>query len=403
MRAWKAKTVFGLGILVAPSLGCQVVGGLRSELSLDEDPGSLPPRDPLVWEATDPGPEMMYTTPEWLEYFNRTEAPRTSQVGPGTLRLGYLKGEARPRNVGMGWGLVMETERTNLNPYSDWGGAGWQTLPMSPMIVEPGAPDPAGGAGGVRLRSEGSQIAPFIVVEGGQVASAWVMGTGGEAPYAYFGYGDSSFVSVDAGAWERYDVKRAASDQGNLYIVTDSIGDAPAIMGPTEFVVFGAQVEVGTYPSSFIPTNGAPVNRDADRLNVDLEDFAPSGYFDVTIRYAPHYASSEQTVVHDLVAVEDDNVFLRMNPGGTLTLLEVGSTDSLVIEGLEWSREQALEVRARYLPNGREISIKGATKGDGSVRKIGPVSPIGEDSRAWLLGDNDGPQESVDLRYLEIR
>ncbi|MDC3952666.1 phage head spike fiber domain-containing protein [Polyangium jinanense] len=399
MRAWKAKRALGIAAVGMSSFGCQIVGGLPSELKLDDDPGSLPPRDPLVWEATEPGSEMIYTMPEWLEYLNRSDTPRTSQVGPNTLRIGYQKNEPRPRNVGTGWGLAMETERTNLNPRSRWGGAGW-TTPAESMLVVPDAPDPAGGMDGVSLISSGTQSSPWIGVDG-TIASAWVVGAQGEGTFAYLAYGNA-FVTVGDTAWKRYEV-RTSEEMPLLRLTTEAIGAAPAITLQTSVHVYGAQVEVGTYPSSFIPTTGAPVLREADLLNVDMETLAPSGYFDVTIRYAPHFAQNEQVVDHDIVALEDDSTFFRMKAGGTLALLKVGSPDSLRIEGLDWARDQELEVRVQYLPNRRLISIKGATKGDATVSKLGPVEPVGKDSTVWLLGDNDGPQESVDLRYIEIR
>jgi hypothetical protein len=256
---------------------------------------------------------------------------------------------------------------------------------------------------GVALLSAGKQSSPGMTVDGA-IASAWIAGTQGTGPFAYFAYGNA-FVTVGDGAWKRYEV-RTVEQQPVLRLTTEAVGAAPAIEQPTAMTVYAAQVEVGTYPSSFIPTTGQPALREADLLHVDMETLAPSGYFDVTIRYAPHYAQNEQVVDQDLVALEDDSVFFRMKAGamgGTLTVLRVGSPDSLRIEGLDWSRDQELEVRVQYLPNRRLISIKGATKGDATVSKLGRVEPVGKDPTVWLLGDNDGPQESVDLRYIEIR
>lgn len=399
MCAWKAKRALWIAAVGTSSFGCQIVGGLPSELTLDDDPGSLPPRDPLVWEATEPVPEMVYTMPDWLSYINRSDTPRTSQIGPNTLRIGYQKNEARPRNAGTGWGLAMETERTNLIPNSTWGGMGWSWDDKS-MPAVPGALDPAGGQDGVALVSFGNQSSSWALVQG-KIASAWFMGAQGGGTFAYFAYGNA-FVPVSDTVWKRYEVR--TSEEGPTFrLTTEAIGASPAILQETSVNAYGAQVEVGTYPSSFIPTTGAPALREADLLNAQMETVAPSGYFDVTIRYAPHYAQSEQTVDHDLVALEDDSTFFRMKTGGTLTLLKVGSPDSLRIEGLDWSRDQELEVRVQYLPNRRLISIKGATKGDATVSKLGPVEPVGKDKTVWLLGDNDGPQESVDLRYIEVR
>ncbi len=403
MRAWKAKRALWIVALGASNAGCQIVGGLHGELSFNDDAGSLPPRDALVWEARDPGAVLVYTLPDWLGHRSKNET-RTSQIGPGMLRLGYLEHEARPRNVGMGWGLAMETTRTNLLPNGNWMGAGWVT-PNASMMVLPGGPAPAEGAEGVMVYSKGSQSSPFVALQSGDIASAWLMGVQGEAPFGHLAYGNA-FATVDDvdGGFHRYEVLRLVADaEPALRLSTEATAAGPAITNETAMVVYGAQVEEGAYPSSYIPTTAGAVTREADRMFVEMEMFAPSNYFDVTIRYAPHYAQNEQRFDHDLLALEDDNVFFRMKPGGTLLLFQVGSQDNVRIDGLDWAREQELEVRVQYLPNRRTIWISGATKGDGSAAKSGPVEPVGKDATVWILGDNDGPQESVDLRYIEIR
>jgi len=176
-----------------------------------------------------------------------------------------------------------------------------------------------------------------------------------------------------------------------------------AIQDPTRIAAYAAQVEEGRYASSFIPTYGMPVTRNGEIVRVKTKNFAPLGYFDVLLRYAPHYAMSEQEYDHDIVAVEEDGIFVRMRAGGSLIFSVAGADGELQIDGLEWAREQVLEVRAIFLPNRRYVSISGATAGSGEREVMGPVNPIVKDGDCRLLSDHDGAQEGSDLKYVEIK
>jgi hypothetical protein len=77
--------------------------------------------------------------------------------------------------------------------------------------------------------------------------------------------------------------------------------------------------------------------------------------------------------------------------------------DDLKIEGITWFPNQVLEVRARYMPNKRELILSGANTGNRTVTIEGPVPPISKDPIVWILGNNDGPQACVDLKYLLFR
>lgn len=48
-------------------------------------------------------------------------------------------------------------------------------------------------------------------------------------------------------------------------------GEQRSIIGQ-QFIVYGAQIEMGTTASSYIPTSGSPVTRDADNISVNVPD-----------------------------------------------------------------------------------------------------------------------------------
>jgi len=390
--------------------GCQVIGGLPGELTLESGPGGtgIPSREPLIWNAEDPGPlpEMLYALPDWMHFQSFSDGT-TSEIAPGTIRLGYKKNDPRARNVGFGYGLLLEPTATNFLPSSAWAGDGWTAgaAPNGPMAQLFNVPDPAGGAQALTYRSDlGDQQSFFAMAEGGRTASAWLRGQSNMDPAGYFALGAAYVVvSGSDAAWRRYDVSRTVSDaDARVRLETQAIAGAPALGYPSDISAYGAQVEDGMYPSSYIPTNGAPVFRENDRLYGDTSTFAPEGFFDVTMRFAPHYATSEQTYEHDLVAIHDDGVFVRLRVGGSLVMHAPSLAEDLRVEGLVWKREQTLEVRARYLLGGCELSVSGASEGGGSVKGTGAMAPI-EQNGIWLLGDDSGPQEGADLKYLEFK
>jgi len=413
-RVVMVKTFFVLS-LAAMSWGCQILGGLSDDLNLaggGESGGGgaggdtgLPPRDPLIWEAGDPGPEFFYTMPEWLPFVSFTDGT-TSQIGPHALRLGYLKNQPRAHNVGKGWGLLLEPKRTNYLPHSDWQ-TGWAagSGPNGQMeLAGGGVDDPGGGAGAIRVNSMGNQQSMVFDAAAG-VASTWIRASAAKDPAAYLAYGSSyTAVSGTIGVWSPFSVPRSIMDSDDRYrLETQAMGMDPAITDMTGLDLFGAQVEDGVYPTSFIPTNGAAVTREPDRVTMYTAALAPSGYFDVTIRFAPHYSSETQSIDHDILAIRSDNVYVRLRPPGRAILLTPDLAENVELPGLTWDANEQIEMHARYLPNLREISVSGTKTGSGMASKAGPVPKIVKDDVAWILSNNDGPQEAVDLRSLEVR
>jgi hypothetical protein len=305
MRALGALVrVAGIASLATFTWGCQFLSGVDGDLVLGAGGGDGPvgvEGEPLTWEATDPGagPSPAYDLPNWLN-IKKTSDMLTSQHGD-VLKTGYGPDTARPRKVGdKKWGLAVEKARTNYVLDSAWYGVGWNPGAPSPMAVTPGEEDPAeedGASGGVRFASNGQEQSNWTTVEaGGVMASSWVRGVTGTDPYAYFAFGDN-WQDVKSGEWVRYEVPYTTGEK-KLRLETQGFKPAP-IMTSTSVIAFGAQVEEGKYPSSFIPTFGEARLRDADALDVREDSVARNGWFSVTIRFAPHYAMGEMESVHD--------------------------------------------------------------------------------------------------------
>jgi hypothetical protein len=413
--------VVGIASFATFGWGCQVLGGVDGDLVLSVAGAGGPvgvEGDPLTWEASGPGtgdPPVYELPSEWFSVYNPT-GDLTSQH-EGKLVVGYPPHSARPRNVGKKWGLAAEKARQNHVLNSAWDGAEWIGGQPVPMSVTSGQEDPVDDAvaQGVRFSSDGGQQSNSTTVGAGTIASTWARGVTGTSPYAYLAFG-ANWVEVDDANWKRYVVPLVGDDTRNLRLETQTFPGGPApITAATAVIAYGAQVEDGTYPSSLIPTYGQSRAREADTLVLDGYAVAKNGWFSVTIRFAPHYGSNElPSLAHDIIYLYKGQILVRLQRGmDTQTaklVLHVPGEDAgvkdLVVDGLTWQREDTLTVVAWSAPDGRFLSIEGATSGNGEASSPVPAKPLVDDTlgeTSMALGDKNGSQESADLQYIQFR
>ena len=98
--------------------------------------------------------------------------------------------------------------------------------------------------------------------------SCYYKGVKGESTYMYF-LSSTGGVSVSkeiifTGDWQRESITFTAGSGSNYTYIVDARQGASTA---TDFEVWGAQVEAGSYPTSYIPTNGTAVTRLADTAN----------------------------------------------------------------------------------------------------------------------------------------
>jgi hypothetical protein len=352
------------------------------------------------WKAGQPaGAPPVYTLPSWLTIECPTDQ-RTSQTGINTLAMGYPPNAARPRSVGIAWGLSVESARTNVVLDSDtWTGTNWPINPNYGMAATPMQSDPAGTKLAVRFDSTGNQESSNNkTYANGGVASAWLYGAAGSAPYAHFHAGDK-WIDVTDMKWTRYSL---AAGAGPLFITTrDDPPGAGVINGNTSTVTFGMQLEQAVkYPSSYIPTGGAKVTRAADKLYSTFpSQILPGGYFDVEIHFAPNYASGEATAAqHTLLYIDNNNRLYIDYPSGAVVLKTGGQTLQSAA-GATWKREQELVIIARNLQNKRELSLTGASTGNFSISDA-QDQPTPTNKNVYILGTDMGAEECADLRQI---
>lgn len=368
------------------------------------------------WTAAAPGlpganctQTYTYKLPEWLVFKSPT-AGRTSQTSESTLCRDYGVDVPRARNVGpiadtTGWGLTVESTRTNALPQSDsLSGTKWAPPTMTGAATNP---DPAGGLAATRFISTGNQYSSYPnPMTAGRAISSWAKGVAGAVPFAHFRFrsvGGAPYLDVDSLQWKRYSFIEPADVAGDLVFETrDNPPGAGQIKGATTFDVYAAQVEPGAlYPSSYIPTGDDPVTRAVERLSSSMPQMlAPGGWLNVEIRYAPHYSDNEVANEHDvLYFAPDARIFYRSSDRKIHFV--VGKKD-LTTSALVLEREIQLTILAENDPeSGMKLTISGAQSGNGTATD-NQKEPIALPASVSILGNTSGAQECADLRYIKF-
>jgi len=238
------------------------------------------------------------------------------------------------------------------------------------------------------------------------VSSTWAKGVSGGPPYSYFR--GTGITSIDESEWHRYVVVLQGSQDLTLDVALETrmYGPYPAINVATVTAVFGLQVEAGArYASSYIPTTGSPVTRQAERLFIhDAPERFPSGFFDVELSFAPHYASDQLFPgdEHDLVYFGSQNrVFVRHSGGGTSVCMTVADEERC--SGvLTWTAESVLTMRATHSSAGRTLLVDGSDQGAVTV-EAPASSPLVVPRMVDILGNGQpGAQQGADLRRIAL-
>ncbi|MDF1736103.1 MAG: hypothetical protein P1U37_12510 [Minwuia sp.] len=227
--------------------------------------------------------------------------------------------------------------------------------------------DPFGTTKAIRLTADGNAIltnaTPYFrsFTSSGTftngVSSWWVRRVSGSGSVRILGLNNSHSQTLDIGSQIDATWRRFAHDGppgGSFYyagiaVMTD--GDAVEVAFP--------QIEdiAGTIPSSYIPTTGSAVTRDADAANIDLtavRGFRPEGFSTVVeavLGGVDGTLISIGTGTTSEIAVELDS--------GTMKLTGADSLDLTAASGL--SVGDSVTVALRILANDVAVSVGGAT------------------------------------------
>ena len=247
-------------------------------------------------------------------------------------------------------GLLIEEARTNLLDYSEGFTTGWGTFNIvtTPNIIA----SPDGAVSGARLQEDssgtggprrfpndtavltanqaqtlscffkaGTSAYAYLTIRhsNGSVAGVEFDVTSGTvnstAVYGYMTLNSSDITSVGSG-WYRCSVTAtsSASTSNGRYFFAMTDGSGLESTGYPNYALtgkniyaWGAQVETGAFPTSYIPTSGSTVTRAADVASLPVERFA--------------YNDTKGSVVVSARPLQVGE------PSGSQALLEIGTAD----------------------------------------------------------------------------
>ena len=290
---------------VGTSRGCEMIGtgiGLGLSGYRVNPPGVIPVLDlnfaSLKSLVAATGPTPSFSRASTGTYFNSSGVLTSAAVN-----------EARFDHVydGTNWiskGLLIEEQRTNLCTYSsNQLNAAW--VPFNSTITASGETDPVGGTSAFRIAETTTSnqrhmayntITPsastftYSVFAKAQERN-WLQLISYDDPNLYYTWfnlstgvvgtntaGNTATITAVGNGWYRCSVTRTVASTGAQYIQTGPAnGDNNSAYAgdPTKgLLVYGAQVEIGAFPTSYIPTTTAAVTRSADVCQITGGDFS---------------------------------------------------------------------------------------------------------------------------------
>jgi len=184
--------------------------------------------------------------------------------------------------------LILEPQRSNLVTYSsDFSDSSWFKLGLgtasTAIVTTDYATSPEGLNNATRLQvdlnggttsSDQSLIYDALTVSSGDnTRSIYVKSNDGNTYDVYFGGTLSSYeIKEVTSEWTRIDATRNFASAGTGYL---SIGlrGGTGCSDNADILIYGAQVESGSYPTTLINTQGSSVTRNADACNItDVAD-----------------------------------------------------------------------------------------------------------------------------------
>ena len=265
-------------------------------------------------------------------YIETSTQTVTRQNQANQPRIDYSSGEGA---------LLLEPARTNLITYSEDLEKAFAELLVDSIIVNYGT-SPEGVVNSTRLEgvdlTGGQYFENFgsSLTDGTEYTfSCYYKGTLGEKTVMKAIGVDGSGTSVEklitfTGNWQRENITFTAGSTSNYAYITDQ-----RVSGTTasNFEVWGAQLEQGSYPASYIPTNGQAETRSKDLCQLSAGGVNETeGTFFIDYGDSPNVnalfaSSTSNNTITNNIRLSKDQLYIR-NGGGNLIVANLTAPDS---------------------------------------------------------------------------
>jgi hypothetical protein len=232
-----------------------------------------------------------YMTGQNLITFSR---PVGANQSPGTYvdenGIIQLSSADQPRfdhdpTTGESLGLLVEESRTNAIDYSESFAAPlWSNVPLgtgsnpqvtSSVEASPGSTSPTRlvcNLNGGTTSGDISYIQKTSTYTANQTGTIYLKSNTGSNQQVYFRVGVTVSIVTVTPTWQRFEVKETSfSGGGNFNIGTRGASGSDDSI---DILIWGAQLEAGSFPTSYIPTTGTALTRSADVASITGTDFS---------------------------------------------------------------------------------------------------------------------------------
>jgi hypothetical protein len=278
-------------------------------------------------------------------------------------------------------GLLIEESRTNLCLRSEefnnvtWAKSG--TIVTAPVVTADQTDSPSGSLSADRIVFPAvagvnafSLVTQFFVQSAGAVhtASVYLRGlSGGEKVWWAWTPNGVTYVRKECvltTSWQRFNFTYTSVAGNNFVQLGVDLRDLSQSTQPSQTIfAWGAQLETGSFPTSYIPTTTAAVVRSADVCSITGSDF--TGFYNQSegtmLANAFTLASGDRTVL----AADDNtaNEMIRLRTEGTNPFFKVtdGGSDVVAIDAGTVTANTAFKLIGAYKVNDFASSINGGS------------------------------------------